>query len=490
MNRTPQLALAMTVVAVAGLGLTACAGPAAEPLQPTTLRMLHIDGGAELDPGVDWFAEAVSEESDGVVTIEVVRSCCEDRPTIEEELVAKVAAGEAELGWVGTRVFEGLGVDALLPLTAPFLLDGYAQQQAILGSEEAEAALAAVDAAGVTGIALMPGAVRRPLAAQSAIVGPDDWSGQVVASFHSGQNARSFELLDASPVDVSFEERDTGIFEGSIAVLENSLVMQDSDREETLPYATANVGLWPRVSALVASPDGVAAGDERVRRILRTAATAVLARAGELAALDQSAAESSCASGARLAEASAADLEALRARVAPIWEELAASASTRDLFETARSVHEATPAETVAVPAGCSGTASTDAGGSADPGDLSVLNGRYRTPEYTVEGLLAAGLTPTDARNAAGFFTLVFDDGAFELIADHASGEVFGCVGSYAVEGTRVVVDYLPGGDCGPGGEFFSATYAVDADALTLTAMEGLESDVYLFSSSPLTRVG
>jgi TRAP-type C4-dicarboxylate transport system substrate-binding protein len=481
--------VAVTAVATLALaGLAACTAQAAQPSEPVTLTMFHIDGGPDLDPAVDWFAEAVSDASGGLVTVEVVRGCCEDALDIEEDLIAQVAAGGADLGWVGTRAFEGLGVEELLPLTAPFLVDGYGLQQSIIESEAAHSAVTAVGDAGVIGLALMPGQMRRPLAVEAPLVDPGDWAGVPVASFHSAQNARAFEALGAKPQDVTFEQRDVGIFERTILALENSLTMQDLEREDALPYATTNVALWPRISALIAAPDSPAVTDAGVRQILLDAADAVAVRTTDFVAIDHAAMASACERGARFAEASASQLDELRTAVKPIWDELAAGEATSALFAEIERARAVAAPEPLGIPTGCTGTAA-----SALPdgsGDVTVVNGRWATPEYTYEGLIGAGLPEREARNAEGQFVLEFHNGDFELQATTPRGEVFGCVGDYSIEGERLTVNYEAGGDCGGGGVFFTADFAVDETSLTLSDMaDAGEGDIHLFSSSPLTKV-
>jgi TRAP-type C4-dicarboxylate transport system substrate-binding protein len=488
MSTIPRVVAVTAVATLTLAGLAACTTQPSGPSEPVALTMFHIDGGADLDPAVDWFVEAVSEASDGMVSVEVVRGCCEDAVDIEEDLVGQVAAGGADLGWVGTRAFEGLGIDELLPLTAPFLVDGYGLQQAIIESDAAHSAVTAVGDAGVMGLALMPGQMRRPLAVQAPLVDVADWVGIPIASFHSSQSARAFEVLGAEPQDVTFEQRDRRIFDKSILALENSLTMQALNREDTLPYATANVALWPRLSALIAAPDSRAVSDAGVRQILLDAADAVAARTTDFVAIDQAAMVSACESGARFAAASAAQLDELRAAVKPIWEELAKGEATASLFAEIDKARAGSIPEPLSIPEACTGAAP-----SAEPrgsGDVSAVNGRWETPVYTYDGLVEAGISQQEARNAEGQFLLAFDDGDFELQATTPRGEVFGCVGDYSIDGKRITVNYEPGGDCGHGGVFFTADFTVDETSLTLSDMRNaIETDVYLFSSSPLTKV-
>jgi hypothetical protein len=263
--------------------------------------------------------------------------------------------------------------------------------------------------------------------------------------------------------------------------------MQDIEREDVLPYATTNVALWPRISALIAGPESKAVSDAGVREILLDAAAAVAARTTEFIAIDEAAMASACHAGARFAEASASQLDGLRAAVKPIWAELADGDVTSELFAEIERARAAAAPEPLVIPTDCTGAAPSAA--TEGSGDVTVLNGRWATPEYTYEGLVEAGLSERDARNAAGQFVLEFDNGDFELQATTPQGEVFGCVGDYSIEGERVTVNYEAGGDCGGGGVFFTADLAVDATSLTLSDMaDAGQGDIYLFSSSPLTK--
>lgn len=477
------------IIGMAAIG--GCAAQASLSGEPIRLTILHIDGGAELDPAVVWFADAVEDQGNGEISVEIVRGCCDDTVDIEEELVDQVAAGEADLGWVGTRVFEAYGVSDLLPLTAPFLVDDYAVQQQALESDAAQAALTSVEAAGVTGIALVPGQLRRPLSVEAPILGPADWAGIPVASFHSSQNARAFEALGADPLEVTFEARDVGIAERTILALENSLTMQDLDREQTLPYAAANVGLWPRVSAIIGSRESTALANPEVRETLRAAAASVVARTGEFATIDDAAIASACSSGARFAEASASQLDALRDAVSGIWEELAANEASSELFHAIEEARRDASPAAPRIPVECTGLpgATPSPSASVAAGDPSVVNGRWATPEYTVDELLDAGFSETDAANAAVQFVLGFKDGAFEMRTG-GSDDLFLCDGDYTIAGDRIDVDYNPGGHCGPGGDFFEAQFAAGSGELVLFDMRAaFESDVFLFSSTPLVLV-
>src|SRR6187431_3170655 len=280
-TRTLSAIALLAATAAVAAGATGCTAQPAASLEPTTLTLYHVDGGPQLDPAVTWFADAVAARSDGRITIEVTQPCCGSDTDLEEKLVSAVAAGDADLGWVGTRVFAGLGVSSLKALTAPLLIDDYGLEQTVLASDEAQKALADVAELDVVPLALVPGSIRYPLAADAPIVSLADWSGLTVAAFHSTQNADSISALGSTPVDVPFEDRDQGIYDGTIQVLENSVLVQDRAAEQALPYATVDVGLWPRSSALLADPASAAAAAP-IAEILKLAAADVVAKTAQL----------------------------------------------------------------------------------------------------------------------------------------------------------------------------------------------------------------
>ncbi|GAA1058512.1 hypothetical protein GCM10017608_25730 [Agromyces luteolus] len=495
--RTTQLTLVPAVAAAAVLAVLAMGGCAAGTTagadsSPTTLTLFHIDGGPELDPAVDWYADRVAELSEGAILVEVERSCCGEAVDLEEQLVSAVADGEADLGWVGTRVFAELGVTELAAMTAPMLIDDYALQQEVVSSEAVAKTLPALDRLGVTGVAILPGSLRYPLTSEAPIRALADWQGRTVASFHSSQSAEALRQLGAEPLDVDFHARDEGLYDGSITVLENSVIMLDNGREQIVPNATVNLPLWPRSSALIADPSLADRIGTDGMDVLAQAAHDIVDRTGEYVALDDAAIASACSEGARFSEASADELAAMRDAVAESYETIAADPDAAPLLEAIEELRDARGSAAMPeIPDGCTGEAAPSAQDEASgSGDVAVLNGVFETPLLTEEHLTDIGMPPQDAMNAAGTFRFTFDDGTFALDAEGTNGGPAHCDGSYVVEGERVTISFLPGGDCGPGGVLIEADFAVDDTGLVFTNAEApYASDAVLFSDFTWTRV-
>jgi TRAP-type transport system periplasmic protein len=427
----------------------AAAAPVADT-RPRTLRLAHIDGGAALDPAVDWFIEQVDAVSDGALTVERVADCCGAEPDVEEQLVAAVAAGEFELGWVGTRVFEGLEVNEFAALTAPSLLDSYALQEAVLASDIPQEMLDGLDAVGVEGIAVLPGSLRLPLAVEGPMLTPADWRGVTFHTIRSAGNATTISALGATPVDVGFAERNAGLVDGSIQGLENSMIFHTQAAFDLAPYVTLNVPLWPRVSALLMDPEVIAELDETQLGWLRQAGANVVARTGELADLDAEAIADGCEKGGRYALANDAELAAIHEAFEPVIAELGRDGTTGEFIERIRELAKSITAEQPPdVPEGCAAEDPVTAVAGEEPeawAGPTIPDGTFEKT-VTREEAVAAGV-PVSFLDQPGEFlgidefhiTIRLQDGRYQFLANYVGGTQVGDRGTYTYdEGGRLV---------------------------------------------------
>jgi TRAP-type transport system periplasmic protein len=451
--------------------------------EPVTLRLADVNRIPTQT--VRSFADRVAELSAGELTIEIVGDCCTSDADTLEQLVERVAAGDFDLGSVGTRVFAEVGVTTFEAFMAPFLIDSYAVQQAVLASDIPAEMLTALDEIGLDGLGVLPGQLRKPLAVHEPLIGPRDWHGVTVHVIGSTTGSETIEALGATPSSVGFTERDNGLTDGTIDAIENTLAFQGLGRQSTIPYATLNVNLWPSTSALIANPDALAGLTDSQIEWLHQASDDIIATTGELAALDAELINRNCALGARYAEASDADLVALTDAVASVYTRLEQDATTETFIEQIRDLKTTAPAEDpLAIPDGCrAGAPSTD---ETAPVNTAALNGTFQTIDWTADRLIDAGVTEEEAQMVAGAFTFTFDNGSFAL--SHNDAVV--CVGDYTISTDVVTVDYSGPSDCGPGGVLFTATFDLSNDTLTFSDMTaGFTTDAILFGTEPLTRV-
>jgi TRAP-type transport system periplasmic protein len=195
---------------------------------PVTLRMAHTVGFA--DRQIELLLETVVELSDGGLEIEIAREwdITGTAADVEQQIIEAVGDGEIDLGWVGTRAFPPLGVHSFDALTAPFLVDSYPVQEAILDSDIPEKMLAGVERLGVAGLALIVGGLRKPAAVNGPLLGPDDYAGITFYVFLSVIGAQVLTTLAATPAPGAPADRDVGLVDGSIDGMENTLVYYES----------------------------------------------------------------------------------------------------------------------------------------------------------------------------------------------------------------------------------------------------------------------
>jgi hypothetical protein len=161
---------------------------------------------------------------------------------------------------------------------------------------------------------------------------------------------------------------------------------------------------------------------------LKEAARDAAARSPVLAATDARALTDSCTGGARFAEASDADLAALRRAFQPVYADLRRHAATREFLARIEALKQSTPAEAgLTIPAECTGKAPSQPSVRAARAP-SDLNGTYRWV-----------LTQADAHKVGdrdtgypAVTTIRLEDGQLE-------GGCFGRDGgTYSVEGNRI----------------------------------------------------
>jgi len=426
---------ALVLAAIVALAAAGCGGggggedKAGGSGAPVVLRLANTNGQIDFTPAVDYFAQRVGELSGGDLRIEAVDDWGNSSSDAEQQVVRDVSAGEVDLGWVGTRVFDTLDVKSFQALTAPMLVDSYALENAVIESGITEEMMQGLDDLGVVGLGVLPDYLRKPIGVTGPILGPTDWQGITFGTLRSNGQAEAIRALGATPAQVHRTEREEGLANGTIHGFETSIWIHQHNPAlaRLAPYVTSNVTLWPQMDVLLANPARLEALSARQRGWLEEAARDAAARSAALAGKDARTVGDSCAAGARFAEASAADLAALEAAFAPVYANLQRHPETKAFIERIRALKESADAEPVlSIPAVCTGEAPEQASGGGGTAP-AYLNGTYRYV-LTKEDARKAGepdLSPYPHTN-----TYILKDGHFD-----ATG---GFTGSYSVDGNRI----------------------------------------------------
>jgi len=478
-TRLATIALAAIAAVVAG----SCSGgggsgdKAGGSGEPVVLRMANTSADLEYYPAIKDFVSQVKERSGGNVRIQVANRWGDFSADAEQQVVRAVAAGKVDLGWAGARVFDTLGVTSLQALQAPMLIDNYALEHAVIAHGIPGQMLEGLNKVGVMGFGILADGLRKPIAVKHPVLGTADWRGITFGTYKSQDQAQAIRSLGATPVEVFGTERDQALKDGKIQGFELNLPGYERNvLANRAPYVTANVNLWPQMDVLLANPGRLAALTGQQRGWLRQAAQGAAARSAALADRDAQSVRNTCQSGARFANASQADLAALRTAFAPVYASLEQDPKTKAFLDQIQALKRSTPAGApLAIPAGCTGKAPeqpAEHSGTA-PADL---NGTYR---YL--------LTKDDARKGGEANLDEFPSvTTVKLENGQVDGGCFGQGASYSVNDDRITFDAPEYG--------YSMTFTFSADDkgnLDLTPVLPMDKgDAFQCSYKVWTKIG
>jgi TRAP-type C4-dicarboxylate transport system substrate-binding protein len=259
----------------------------------------------------------------------------------EAALIRDVAAGKADLGWVGSRAWSDAGVTSFDALHAPFVVDSYELEGAVLEAGVADELLEGVQPLGLVGLGVLPGPLRKVLGVERPLLRPADFAGMRVGLNRSRVGSATLRALGAVAVTVP-----GGVdLVGQIDALEQQVASIDGNTyDDAAKYLTANVNLWPRwvvvfinaktyVALSESQQDALREGAKNARPVMLAAAEA--AQEASTAAL--------CGRGLTLAVASPADLAELRAAAAPVLARIARDPANRAALEAIEQVRASHP---------------------------------------------------------------------------------------------------------------------------------------------------
>jgi TRAP-type transport system periplasmic protein len=498
-------ALAATAIVAAACGAGTSGGDKAGGAgEPVILRM--ADTGSSLTsnlsyvPAVEAFVRRVTELSAGHLRIDLADTPGDSAPDAEQQVVRDVAAGKADVAGVGARAFDTLDVTSFQALQAPMLIDSYALQDAVIKSAIPSQMLDGLKTLGLSGLGMVGGGMLKPIA-KRPLVSLADWHGITFEAYRSQVGADAIRALGATPTDTLAGLND-GLDDGSIQGYARSLLTyQLNGNEDRAPFVTANVSLWPNMIVLLANPASLARLTDEQRGWLHQAAADAAAGSRNLVDRDDQILTAVCGLGAHAANASDADLAALRQAFDPVYAGLEQDPQTKSFIEQIETLKQSLPVSApLSIPAGCSASAPSIAPSVAPPND--PLAGRWTTAKLTesemVRAFVAAGGAEKDGHAAfAGaakhyeVITMLFESGYFvQLESDDGKQNFVGATAHYDVadDGTLTLKD-----DAGPCVGTFR--YDLSGDTLRLHAVSDKQCSAddrvigtMLFASFPFTR--
>jgi TRAP-type C4-dicarboxylate transport system substrate-binding protein len=485
----PVLTLVLSaVVTTAGCGALT-GNKAGGPADPVVLRMASVNGEPGYNPGVDELLQRVEAVSNGNVKIDMAFRAGEFAPDAEQQIVRGVADGTYDLGVVGTRVFDTLGVRNFQALDAPMLIDSYAAEAAVIESDIPAQMLRSLDRLQISGLGLIADGLRKPIAVEKPLLSPKDWAGIGFGTYRSQTLTSAIRALGAEPTEVIGPHRDRAVEQDEIQGFEmNLLGYRLGNLRHKAPYVTANVNLWPQMFAIIGQPDRLASlsGDQRdwLTRAVREAAAA----STRLVEGDPRFIDDLCQEGVRFANASDADIRGLREAFAPVYTDLQQDQDTAEFIAAIEQLKRQTSTNALAIPDRCTGPAPDSAAQpSIEPKKktttVTALDGTWEVAFTENEFAATEGVDPSEIQpEMAGTFVVTFDRG--DITGPMKPGEPAPEGLTYAVEGDTFTIystDASMGGMVPPPGPaVWKYRWSVFNDTLTFEKLGGQEPDCSL----------
>jgi TRAP-type C4-dicarboxylate transport system substrate-binding protein len=374
------------------------------------------------------FATAVRELSHGALQIKIeVPSARLGDLNSETPLVRDVQAGRAQLGITGTQAFDTVG--SFQALQAPFLINSYALQRKVLGSDLSQQMLAPLKPMGLVGLGLLPGVFARPYGITRPLLGASAYRKAKIGTFPALVDGETFRALGAVPVS-----------SGGIAGLDGMETdVESADTVLNVPGAmlTGNVIFWPWPGVIFINRrtfESLTAGQRS--ELFRAA---IQARGGKVYLGNDTAFVRDLCRRNKVVTASPAERAGLRAAVQPVYRALEANPSTKAFIAQITSLRQAMGGSPDSLT--CASTPDAAQGTTT----AIPLEGTWQV-SYTEQEFIAAGADPTEiylSEGQWGHFSLKLSRGHWWLRLIGGNPRVApnyrSAYGTYAVTGDKIL---------------------------------------------------
>jgi TRAP-type C4-dicarboxylate transport system substrate-binding protein len=372
-----------------------------------------------LNPAVRFFAARVAKLSQGALRIQITFQAAGDKiAEVEQRTVRMVQAGRFDLGSVGSRTWDKLGVTSLEALQAPFLITSYPLLDRVVTSGIADRMLGGLRSQHVIGLALIPDQLRQPVGLDRALVSLSDFAGARVRIQPSRVTSSLMRALGATPVEVANAKVGSAI--GHHRIDGEELSLGNAPSSGTV---TGNVTFFAKAVTLFAGGPAYQRLTAQQRDVLMEAAKQTLEHVIATSPTESGLAEAFCRqSGARIVFASKSQLAALVRASQPVYAELERNAETRSFIAKIRRLRATTPAPPrLVVPPSCE----REPQPAAATGKLrspSILNGTYHL-RFTIRDERRFGPPASNPENLhAGVETRILRDGHYRFAVGQPGG--------------------------------------------------------------------
>ncbi len=444
---------------------------------PTVLRLADSDSVDQTDtPAVRFFAARVAKLSHGALRIQITFQAAGDRITeVEQRTVRMVQAGRFDLGSVGSRTWDKLGVTSFEALQAPFLITSYPLLDRVLASGIAGKMLDGLRSQRVIGLALIPDQLRQPVGLERPLASLSDFAGARVRIQPSRVTSSLMRALGATPVEVANAKVASAIGHHRIDGEELSL-----GNAPTPSTVTGNVTFFGKALTLFAGRQAYQRLTGQQRDVLMEAAKQTLHHVIATSPTASGLAAAFCRqSGARIVLANKSQLAALVRASRPVYAELKRSSETTSLIAKIRRLRATTPAPSaLVVPRSCT-RVQRPAAPTGKVRSPSIVNGTYHL-RFTIRDARRFG---PPAPLHAGVETRILWNGRFRW----AVGESGEWGGTYWIRGNRIAF-VAPGSGSPP--ETFVFLLDRDGTLHLKPVLPMNRGDQWVDAGEPWQRVG
>ena len=327
-------------------------GTKAGPTRPTVV--LHLatpeNPDAPYADDVRFFARRVRDLTDGEVDVRLDFEAIPWTPASEGKLFEMVQDGTTELALVPPRAFDTVGVTGFEALQAPMLIDSPELAGAVATSDLAGDLLDSLGEYGVVGLGLAYEGLRRPLALNGALTRVSDFESLLIRVPSSNLSDRIMRALKAIPDrGASHVNATTG---DPYPLVETELTLAPTNFPDG-GTVTSNMVFFPKYDALIVNADTFESLADDQADAMRRAAADTVTRSVQTVEDEQELASTFCADGGHLVEAPADQIDAMRAAVQPVLDDLRTDTSTRVAIDKIESLARSTQAPPFTVPPTC-----------------------------------------------------------------------------------------------------------------------------------------
>jgi len=303
----------------------------------TRLTIGTVDGSDFPDaPIVEYFEEQVEKLSGDQMRIVVLWDAGGEGANFEPAIIDRVRNGDLDLGWIGSRAFDTIGVTSFQALQAPFLIQNRSHLDEVLTSPMAEEMLTGLTDAGLTGLGLYPDHFRHPVGFEAPLASLKDLQGATIRVPTSNAADALMRSLGAKPVHLSGSGVDAARKSGKLDGIEVSIALAPNFDAS---FATSNIVFYPRVNTLFSSEEVLDRVTSEQQDILRKAAEATLAFALEEIPADADA-SAFCEAGGTLVAAKDRDLASIEAAARKVYTNLEADPQTKSFIDQIEALKE------------------------------------------------------------------------------------------------------------------------------------------------------